>query len=94
MPLYPQVQEMAEMGLIPGGSRRNRDYYLPKVLDGHEPTKKIVDIVCDPQTSGGLLISVPAGNVNDMLERLDKANVSAWIVGTIVEGKPGTVRIR
>ena len=93
LPLYPRVKELAAMGLIPGGSRRNRDYYLPKVLDGHEPTTEIIDIVSDPQTSGGLLISVAAEKTDELVRQIKTNTGNAWIVGNVVENRPGTVRI-
>lgn len=94
LPLYPKVREMAAIGLIPGGSRRNRDYYLPKVLDGHEPSTEIIDIISDPQTSGGLLISVAADKVEELISRINERKSQAWVVGEVIDKKAGTIRIK
>lgn len=93
LPVYQKVREMAAMGLIPGGNRRNRDYYLPKILDGHEPTAETIDIISDPQTSGGLLISIDPDKAGQLIDRLRKETGQAWRVGQVTDGKPGTVRI-
>ena len=48
---------MAAMGLIPAGAYRNRDFAAGRVkADGAD--KRFMDILYDPQTSGGLLIAV------------------------------------
>jgi len=93
LPVYPRVREMAAMGMIPAGNRRNRNYYWPKVLDGHVPTTDIIDLVSDPQTSGGLLISVAADKKEQLIQLLANKGVDARIVGVISGGRPGTVRI-
>ena len=94
LPLYTGAREMAAMGLIPAGNRRNRDYYLPKVLDGHEPSVEVIDLVCDPQTSGGLLIAVAAEKAQQLIRCIETRGEDAWQVGEVVENRPGTVRIK
>jgi selenide,water dikinase len=52
------------------------------------------DLLYDPQTSGGLLISLPSDQAQHLLETLKKeAQMDAWIVGQVVEGPPGKIQI-
>ena len=49
---------MAEIGLVPEGSYRNRDFYFARV-DGQDGCEQFhLDLLSDPQTSGGLLLAV------------------------------------
>ncbi len=93
LPLYPQVQEMAKMGLIPVGSYNNRDYYLPRVLPTKALTTEVLDIVADPQTSGGLLISIPKEKLADLLALLSKVGVRGWRIGQVESGAEGKLKL-
>ncbi|HEY6193557.1 MAG TPA: selenide, water dikinase SelD [Candidatus Eisenbacteria bacterium] len=55
----PRVLELVEAGVAPGGLARNRDFYAPEVDAGGLPAP-MRDALFDPQTSGGLLVCVPA----------------------------------
>jgi selenide,water dikinase len=53
-----------------------------------------MDILYDPQTSGGLLISLPSDQAQNLVETLRKeAQMDAWNVGQVVEGPPGKIQI-
>ena len=49
---------MANIGLVPAGSYFNREHYLPRVVNRDALPPELVDILADPQTSGGLLMAV------------------------------------
>lgn len=67
VPIFPKAKELATMGIIPAGMYRNRDYLADDVVNLTKNTKlEVIDCLYDPQTSGGLLISVK----EDQLERL------------------------
>jgi selenide, water dikinase len=87
--VYPQVMELAALGLVPAGSYRNREHYLPKVVNRDQVPPEIVDIVADPQTSGGLLIAVSQNRRQELKNALVKAGCSAFEVGRIVAEHPG-----
>ena len=58
VPLYPEALEYAAMGLVPAGAYRNREF-RQKMVDFAPTVNRILqDVLFDPQTSGGLLISV------------------------------------
>ena len=91
--IYPQVMEFAEIGLIPVGSYRNREHYLPKVTNRNQLSPEVVDILADPQTSGGLLISVSEEKVETLCTQLEAAGSHAFKIGRIVGEHPGEITI-
>ena len=93
LPLYPHTKEMAAQGLIPGGSRRNRDHYLPQVENADALPPEVVDILADPQTSGGLLIAIPEDKAQAFLGVLRDAGAKGWLVGCVEEGLAGRMRV-
>lgn len=79
----PRVLEFANMGLLPAGVYRNRNYAEPFVDEGWLPLN-VRDALFDPQTSGGLLIAVDPRDA-DALERDLRASVpSAQRIGTVI----------
>ena len=62
------------MGLIPGGAYRNRNH-VAQLLEAGNTDEMYVDLLSDPQTSGGLLAAVPEEEKDAILEEFDKASV-------------------
>jgi selenide,water dikinase len=57
-------------------------------------TPLLMDVLYDPQTSGGLLISLASDQAQHFLETLKKeAQMDTWMVGQVVEGPPGEIQI-
>ena len=84
LPLLPGVLEWAEKGVIPGGLKNNLKFYRPELSISSKISKLMELIVVDPQTSGGLLISVPADSAEELLHDLHTNGVSAaCIIGEI-----------
>lgn len=90
VPLLPEVQDYAAMGLIPEGTYRNREGRLRFLRGDLSPMN--LDLLFDPQTSGGLLAALPAAEADAALAALHTAGVPAWIVGD-TGGEAGLVRI-
>ena len=93
LPLLDGVLEHAEAGDKPGGLKDNRAYVDPylEVSPACEATR--VDVCSDPQTSGGLLITLEAGRAEDLLETLHGSGVvHATRIGSIHEGS-GRIRL-
>ena len=89
VPVFDGVVDYAEMGLVPGGAYNNQQYLEQHVEFGPEIADSIIDILFDPQTSGGLLISVPQEEVSDLLIELYSLGVDdAAVVGEVVAGEP------
>jgi selenide,water dikinase len=95
VPFFPEARELAEMGMVPGGLHRNRDFRKDVIdIDSNVPQYR-QDILFDPQTSGGLLIAVDEGKAADLLARLKKEGVTeAAIIGEVVAEPKGRITVR
>lgn len=92
VPVFPDAEELAGKGMIPAGLYRNRDFRKGFVEFKAEVTQFHRDILFDPQTSGGLLISVPKEGAQNMLERLHRAGVAeAAVIGEVVASPKGKI---
>ncbi len=85
IPLFSRAREAAEMGLIPAGTGRNRQFLADRVcLNSVDDVT--ADILFDPQTSGGLLFAVPPEKADAAVAALVEAGTpAAAIVGEFVE---------
>ena len=90
VPVLPGVLELLAGNIVPGGTRNNLDYvndiveWHPAISEAHKL------ILADAQTSGGLLISIPATFANKMLTDLHRDDITnAVIIGRIKPGNPG-----
>ncbi len=93
LPAYPRAAEMAEIGLIPEGSYRNRDYYFSRV-DGQQGCEQFhLDLLSDPQTSGGLLMAVSAQKTDLLVRRLTEQKVPAFRIGEVTEQVSGRLQL-
>jgi len=93
LPVYPQAREMATIGLIPAGSYSNRDYYLPRVLEGQSLPAELLNILADPQTSGGLLMAVAAERLAALLAALRQGGANGWVIGRVGEAPAGRLKV-
>lgn len=85
VPYHPEALELAAMGLIPAGAYRNREYAEKGVAASKSIPLALQDILYDPQTSGGLLFSLPQEEADRCLEHMRKTVPAAAIVGYISE---------
>ncbi len=93
LPAYPHAAEMAEIGLVPEGSYRNRDFYFGRV-DGLQGCDQFsLDLLSDPQTSGGLLMAVAPEKLELLVSRLTEEHVQVCRVGEIVREKRGRLQL-
>ena len=95
IPSFPEAEEYASMGMVPGGTGRNREFYSCRVeIRGDIPNEKM-DILYDAQTSGGLLISVEGEKVEKLLEQLHSKGAKwATMVGEVIEDPKGRAGLR
>ena len=94
VPALPGVWELLEQGTVPGGTYRN----LAGVEDYVDWDAGVSDsgrlLLCDAQTSGGLLISVPSEKLSELLSALEASGVATRaVIGEIAAGPPGRVRV-
>jgi len=81
VPLLSGVVEFARSGLIPAGTYRNRDFRKALVTNHDALPNHVSDILFDPQTSGGLLFTVPRQAADESLAALREAGHDAAIIG-------------
>lgn len=93
VPYFPEIREFVEMGIVPGGLHRNRQY-REKFIDVAESCPGwMIDILFDPQTAGGLLIVLPASQAEQLIGKMHAQGIKeAAIVGEIIAEPQGKVR--
>lgn len=91
--VFPLVLDMAAIGLVPAGSYHNREHYLPRVVNRDEVPPELVDILADPQTSGGLLIAVAPDRLAALQAALQRRGVTAFTVGRVTTDHPGRLTV-
>jgi selenide,water dikinase len=96
IPWLPGVDRYAAEGRFPGGANRNRDYYetLPEagVMFAEGVSAEIQRLLFNPETSGGLLLSVAAERGDALLDAFAKAGHGIWELGTVRDGRGIVVR--
>ena len=85
VPFHAEAYPLAEMGLIPAGAYRNRDYAARGVAAGAGVSRAMQDILYDPQTSGGLLMALPEDQAQACLDELREQIPQAAIIGSVTE---------
>jgi len=83
IPFLPEVLSFIAAGIVPGGTRDNFEFTRPHVLYAPSISENQQLLLNDAQTSGGLLISVPADQAEKMLEKLRAVKLT----GTGIIGK-------
>jgi len=93
VPFLDEVEGLATAGVVPGGTFNNLDHVQDDVDFGIlGRTKQLM--LCDAQTSGGLLMALPAGSAGDCLSALHKEGLKdALIVGRCTGKGDGSIRI-
>ncbi len=95
IPLIEGTIENANMGLVPAGAYRNRDYLKGKVEFKDDVKTYMKDILFDPQTSGGLLISVNKNSASELMDFYRK-NLSTDfdIIGEVIEKEKNFIKVK
>ena len=85
LPVLSGAREYAEMGLIPAGAYRNREF-LEKDMESRISGWR-EDLLFDPQTSGGLLLAIPTEDAAGLMGRLSGLELPSAVVGEVTEKK-------
>lgn len=95
VPVQSEALEYAKMGLIPAGAYRNRDFMADKI-DLGDVEEAMLDIFFDPQTSGGLLLSVEPETGEQIIREFEAAGMATayGIIGRVTEREDKSVRLR
>lgn len=84
VPMDPKALELAKEGIIPAGAYRNREYIQGDAQIMQTVPLELSDVMCDPQTSGGLLISLPEEKAPKLLSQLELVTGEARVVGRVL----------
>jgi len=86
MPVISETLEFAAMGLIPAGAYKNREFREYMITFAETVPRTLQDLLFDPQTSGGLLISVSDVHCNDLISALKDGGITdAARIGEVVD---------
>jgi len=94
VPSFPEAMEYARIGLIPAGAYSNRQFFSCRVDVRSSVSTVLGDLFYDPQTSGGLLISLPPREAEELVGALrEGGDHGAAIVGEVVKEPEGRMEI-
>ncbi|OPJ55575.1 selenide, water dikinase [Alkalithermobacter paradoxus] len=94
VPIIKQALELASMGIIPAGMYRNM-HYISKYVKCDNVPENLMDVLYDPQTSGGLLISVKEENSLQLVDEILKNGaLEAKIIGKVVKKEEKYINVK
>lgn len=85
VPVIDEALDYAKMGIIPEGMYNNLDYLKDKFKLASNIAQELQDVLIDPQTSGGLLISLPEKAAKEFLSRIETFTSDARIIGQVID---------
>ena len=94
VPFFEGLQGLAEMGILPEGLHRNRQFRMSCIEVSPDCPEWLVDILFDPQTAGGLLLAVAPEQAAGLLNKFHRSGLKdAAIVGEVTNGKKGKILV-
>ena len=93
VPLMDGARALAEEGHIAGGTKRNLENLAEDVTFSDSVDEMTRLLLADAQTSGGLLMCAGPEVVDALVADLEARGGMARVIGEIVEGEPGTIRV-
>jgi selenide, water dikinase len=91
VPVLPGVWDLLDQGVAPGGTHRNLHSVADTVQWHGDLSQREQLLLCDAQTSGGLLISVAGSKLDALLSQLSQGGVSVAVVGEITGESVGKI---
>ena len=94
IPVITGVWKLIDDWIVPEGVHSNVEFVQEKLEWDSDLPEDVIYLLCDPQTSGGLLISVPKAKTDELLKTLTDANVETIaLVGEIIEDKENRIYV-
>ncbi len=94
VPVIPEAKDFAAMGFIPAGAYKNRDFCKQTITFAETVPRTLQDLLFDPQTSGGLLISVSDDHCNDLVSALKEGGIiDAVQIGDVVDNQEEMISV-
>ena len=94
VPILPKALEYAKMGIIPEGMYNNQDYLKDIFRCSTSVPQEMHDVLLDPQTSGGLLLSMPEKDAKEYLSRMECYTPWTRIIGEVTDKKDFSIIIK
>jgi selenide,water dikinase len=91
VPLLDGALGLATAGMLTSGDKTNRDYVGPDVEIAGSVDENLVRLLFDPQTAGGMLISIPESDAESLLGRLRDNYPNARIIGRVHPRGPRSI---
>lgn len=89
--LLPDAETLAAAGFVPGGTRRNRDA-VALVTDWQDDVSSTMrDLLCDAQTSGGLLAALPPSDASALVAEWEAAGYASAVIGQVEPRDTATI---
>jgi selenide,water dikinase len=88
VPILPRAYDFAEMGAVPGGTKKNLAHVAEHVTFASHISEIQQILLADSITSGGLLMSLPPAEAETFVQELASRGVTAAIIGEVAEGQP------
>lgn len=89
VPLLPDVLDLISEGMLTRGDKNNRDYVGDNIRMSDSVAKEMQSALFDPQTAGGLLIAISAGDAQKFVGKLD-----ASIIGSVSERSEFLIEVK
>ncbi len=90
VPFFAKIKSFAAMGLLPAGAYANRENFADKLTHQGDIDENLLDLLFDPQTSGGLVIAVKKEQAADFLLDLYQLGIDeATVIGSVKKGDWG-----
>ena len=83
IPMFKNAQEFAQMGMVPAGTYRNLEFCKPYINIDKNIDRSIIDLIFDPQTSGGLLICLNKKDADLCVQKIRDNGAKAWIIAEV-----------
>lgn len=83
IPMFKNAQEFAQMGMVPAGTYRNLEFCKPYINIDKNIDRSIIDLIFDPQTSGGLLICLNKKDADFCVQKIRDNGAKAWIIAEV-----------
>ncbi len=93
VPLLPGAIESVRAGHIPGGLKANREFAECLVEYGSGIADEVKTLLFDPQTAGGLLISLAADEAQDLVSRLQALGLPAVVIGEVLTSTKPVIQV-
>ena len=87
IPFTRGARKYAEQWIFPGGSLDNRRYYGEHIRFDQSIDETSKMLLFDAQTSGGLLLAVPLGKLDQFLSKAAQKDQPMWVIGEVIQGK-------